>query len=323
MPVQILNYSDKLFVLELHEDGWSNQRIADWFEVSEKTIRRILKEMKQKEQDVYDAYTDDELDNFPEYMYVATSNVISVTRLFDNERVVFQKDHPRFEDAKILIETLDSEDIGYNNEVLKDVFDLGSLKAQLEVYEKDGIIIDRDEGKLKYRDEQGVETEFHGRLVERVVKALEKKGDLSKKFISLVAFAKRLSKNPSHRAVNELFDFLEASDIKILADGKVRCFKKVRSTFKDIHSNTMDNSVGTTVSVPRNQVDEDSDTTCSYGLHVCSKSYLPHFGSAGEDVILEVHVDPADFVAIPRDYNNAKARVCSYYVAGVVDYNDI
>ena len=36
MPVQILGYSDKLDVLEMHKDGWSNQRIADWLEVSEK-----------------------------------------------------------------------------------------------------------------------------------------------------------------------------------------------------------------------------------------------------------------------------------------------
>lgn len=313
MTVQILTASDKERVFDMHLAGYTNVAIARDFGVSEKTIRRILKEVEA-------GHLTTEL---PKYMYVATNTVVVITRLSDGERVVFREDHPRFLEVLDYIDDLSLDDTYYNNFLLGEAFLLGSVKAQLSLYEKDGIILDREEGVLKYRDETGTETKFHGRLVEKILKALEDKGDLSKKFTSLVAFAKRLSKNPSHRAVNELFDFLDAADIKILPDGKVRCFKKVRSTFKDIHSNSMDNSVGKVVSVPRNQVDEDSDVTCSYGLHVCSKSYLPHFSSNGDDVILEVHVDPADFVAIPRDYNNAKARVSSYYVAGVVDYNAI
>jgi hypothetical protein len=34
--------------------------------------------------------------------------------------------------------------------------------------------------------------------------------------------------------------------------------------------------------------------------------------------MLEVEVNPADVVAIPVDYNNAKMRVCKYKVLGVV-----
>jgi hypothetical protein len=140
-------------------------------------------------------------------------------------------------------------------------------------------------------------------------------------FQPLVKFAENLQKNPSFRAVNELFTFLEKNDHPITENGNFIAYKRVRSTFKDIHSNTMDNSVGKTVEIPRNQVDEDSSRTCSYGLHVANWDYAHlHFASSdsASDVMLEVEVNPADVVAIPIDYNNSKMRVCKYKVLGVV-----
>ena len=82
----------------------------------------------------------------------------------------------------------------------------------------------------------------------------------------------------------------------------------------DIYSQSVPQGLGDTLSVPRNSVDEDRDTTCSYGLHVASHSYIPHFGNAvhGSDVVVLVAVCPSDWVAVPSDYRNAKARVCRY-----------
>lgn len=141
-------------------------------------------------------------------------------------------------------------------------------------------------------------------------------------FQPLVKFAERLQQNPSYRAVQELFTFLEKNDHPITENGNFIAYKRVRATFKDIHSNTMDNSPGTVVTMPRNQVNEDTSVTCSYGLHVANWDYAHnHFASSDSetDVMLEVEVDPADVVAIPADYNNAKMRVCKYKVLGVVD----
>lgn len=138
----------------------------------------------------------------------------------------------------------------------------------------------------------------------------------------LVKFAERLQQNPSFRAVQELFTFLEKNDHPVTENGCFIAYKRVRDTFKDIHSNTMDNSPGTLVEMPRNQVNEDSSQTCSYGLHVANWDYAhTQFASSNPetDVMLEVEVDPADVVAIPTDYNNAKMRVCKYKVLGVVD----
>lgn len=140
-------------------------------------------------------------------------------------------------------------------------------------------------------------------------------------FQPLLRFAENLQSNPSFRAVNELYTFLEKNDHPLTESGNFIAYKRVRGSFRDIHSNTMDNSVGNLVEIPRNQVDEDSNRTCSHGLHVANWTYAhTQFASsdASSDIMLEVEVNPADVVAIPADYNNAKMRVCKYKVLGVV-----
>ena len=124
-------------------------------------------------------------------------------------------------------------------------------------------------------------------------------------FQPLLRFAENLSSNPSFRAVNELYTFLEKNDHPITESGNFIAYKRVKADFKDIHSGTFDNSVGQVVSVSRNQVDEDSAQTCSYGLHVANWDYAhTQFASydPSTDVMLEVEVNPADVVAIPVDY---------------------
>jgi len=136
----------------------------------------------------------------------------------------------------------------------------------------------------------------------------------------LVKFAENLQKNPSFRAVNELFSFLEKNDHPITENGCFIAYKKVRPDFLDIYTGTIDNSVGNTVEMPRNQVNEDPTQTCSHGLHVANWDYASNFYWSGIDSkMLEVEVNPADVVAVPIDYNHAKMRVCKYVVLGVVD----
>jgi hypothetical protein len=59
--------------------------------------------------------------------------------------------------------------------------------------------------------------------------------------------------------------------------------------------------------MPRSKVDDDPESTCSTGLHVCSFEYLRSFG--GQRTML-CQVDPADVVSVPIDYQNTKVRVC-------------
>lgn len=133
----------------------------------------------------------------------------------------------------------------------------------------------------------------------------------------LVKFAKNVSLNPSFRAQTDLFSFLEKNNHPITEDGNFIAYKKVRDDFKDVHTGTMDNSPGKVVSMPRNKVNEDPEQTCSNGLHAANFDYASNFYSGGK--MLELEINPKDVVAIPKDYNQSKMRVCEYKVLGIVD----
>ena len=136
----------------------------------------------------------------------------------------------------------------------------------------------------------------------------------------LILFMENLMQNPSKRAVEELYTFLEKGNLPLTPDGYFLAYKKVRHDFLDIHSGTMDNSPGKIVEMERNEVDDDQNRTCSAGLHFCSKDYLEHFGSRSsgdkKDRIVILKINPADVVSIPADYNATKGRACRYEVLG-------
>jgi hypothetical protein len=154
--------------------------------------------------------------------------------------------------------------------------------------------------------------EMHNALTTRMVQMLGEGFPIE----PLVLFMENLMANPSKRAVTELYGFLENNSLPITPDGHFLAYKKVREDYKDIHSGTMDNSVGQIVEMERNEVDDDKDRTCSTGLHFCSESYLPHFGRSSGDRVVILKINPADVVSIPSDYNNAKGRACRYEVIG-------
>ena len=154
-------------------------------------------------------------------------------------------------------------------------------------------------------------TPFHNALATRIVSMLEEGFDIE----PMVQFMNNLMRNPSKRAVDELYGFLEKNSLPITPDGHFLAYKRVRGDYKDCHTGTMDNSVGSVVEMERNMVDDNRDNTCSAGLHFCSHSYLQSF--SGERTVI-VKIDPADVVSIPSDYNNAKGRTCRYEVVGEV-----
>lgn len=156
---------------------------------------------------------------------------------------------------------------------------------------------------------------LHGVLVDRILQVIKDAGDAG----PLLAFLNNLMQNPSRRAVEELYTFLERCDLPITSDGYFLAYKRVRDDYRDCHSGTIDNSVGQYVSMPRNAVDEDQHRTCSVGLHFCSKGYL---GSFGGERIMVLKINPADVVAIPVDYDFAKGRCWRYEVVGELDTND-
>ena len=153
--------------------------------------------------------------------------------------------------------------------------------------------------------------EMHNALANRMIAMLQEGFPIE----PLVKFMENLMTNPSYRAVNELYGFLEKNSLPITPDGHFLAYKKVRNDYLDIHSGTMDNSVGTVVEMERHEVDDNQNNTCSKGLHFCSQEYLPNFGGGDSRTVI-LKINPRDVVSIPTDYNNSKGRACKYEVIG-------
>jgi hypothetical protein len=134
----------------------------------------------------------------------------------------------------------------------------------------------------------------------------------------MVRFMENLMENPSKRSVDQVYGFLEKNSLPITEDGCFLAYKRVREDYMDIHSGTIDNSIGASVVMDRNLVDDNPDSHCSSGLHFCSESYLGHFGSGSQPVMI-LKINPADVVSIPTDYNGAKGRCCAYEVVAQVN----
>lgn len=152
---------------------------------------------------------------------------------------------------------------------------------------------------------------IHSVLSQKILDMFEQGFDIN----PLTNFMQNLYTNPSKRAVDELYGFLESGNMPITEDGYFLAYKKVREDYTDVHSGKFDNSVGKVVSMPRNQVDDNKDNTCSAGLHFCSFDYLKSFGGSR---IMILKINPADVVSIPSDYNQQKGRTWRYTVIGEV-----
>ena len=217
------------------------------------------------------------------------------------------KTHPNFLQIKELIKLGEWEKV-------PSLLDLSSavkkyLSEHKDVELKDGVIL------------------FKGKVLENLI--TRRTLELMKEgfsFKHLLNFIEKLQNNPSYRAVQELYKFLEHQSLPITEDGCFLAYKAVRNDYKDIFSGTIDNSVGKVVEITRNMVDEDKARHCSHGLHVGAIKYVKQYGHfndgqipEGHNRLLVVKVNPADAVCVPEDHNCTKLRVCKYEVVGEID----
>jgi hypothetical protein len=150
---------------------------------------------------------------------------------------------------------------------------------------------------------------MHSLDAQRIIECLAKGADATHIF----KFVIRLQKNPSSRAVQELYKFLEHKNLGISAEGTLIAYKALRNNYTDKHTGKFDNSVGNVLEMPRNKVDDDKEHGCSYGFHAGSLKYATEFESGNDRVVL-VEIDPADVVSIPTDCEFQKLRTCRYKV---------
>lgn len=212
---------------------------------------------------------------------------------------VVEKDHPNYKDIKKAV-----------NEKNVDVF--------LSLFSVEKAIVDFTDGQISVRN--GVlfyaGKPVHNSLADRILDTMRQGFEAS----GLLRFLDNLMQNPSKRAVEELYPFLTRKAhyeaLPVTEDGCFLAYKSVRDDYNDWHSNTVSFKPSTTVSMQRNEVDDNFGLACSQGYHVGSLSYVAEFHPEGRIII--VKVNPRDVVSVPSDENCTKCRVCSLYV--VCDY---
>jgi hypothetical protein len=137
-------------------------------------------------------------------------------------------------------------------------------------------------------------------------------------------FWENLQQNPSANSINELIDFLSNKELPITDDGFFIAYKGVDTNYYSIKGNIntkvlnglvdsfgkIYNGVGEYISVARNQVDDDRNQNCSFGLHVGQLIYSQSFG----EKTVVVKINPKDVVSVPTDSSFMKCRVCAYEV---------
>jgi len=212
-----------------------------------------------------------------------------------------------------------------------------------DIIEPKKVVLNFGQGNIEIQGDQifWKGREMHNALTKRMVAMIQEDFPID----PLVAFMENLMENPSKRAVNELYGFLEKNTLPITSDGCFLAYKKVRKDYLDCHSGTVLNKPAaymtdadaetlkeasgrknevavevvdgvTVVSMERNLVDDDQNRTCSTGLHFCSKDYLSVF--SGERIVI-LKINPRDVVSIPNDYNNSKGRCARYEIVDEID----
>jgi hypothetical protein len=152
---------------------------------------------------------------------------------------------------------------------------------------------------------------IHGVYVDRLLRLL----DEGKPAEPMLRFLDNLHQNPTFSARKELPLFLQHNDIPLTPDGCFLAFKYVNDDLTSRHPEPdgthRRHILGEYTSMPREEVNDDRNTTCAEGLHVASFDYVK-----GSRKVLICKVNPVDVVCIPYDYNNKKMRTCGYTPIG-------
>ena len=234
----------------------------------------------------------------------------SATLFIKGRGVTIASDHIHFKKVVTKLENGDDNPDEFMN-LIDVVKSLGAQRAEPEttLRGKHDVTFDVASGTLKYRGYP-----LSGYIA---TKALElHRSGAPKPLLKFLAFLENLYQNPRNSIAERLYRFLEVGNMPLTDDGYFLAYKKVRGDWKDIHSGTMDNSIGKILEMPRVLVNDKDIETCSTGLHFCSYAYLDQFRSnnSSTDRVVVLKINPADVVSIPTDYNDTKGRTCKYEV---------
>lgn len=231
--------------------------------------------------------------------YIETENALTVVIAETGKIYNIDNTHPNWDKARQNLYAGEYEGLE----------ELLSVKKTVETFFSQSTVegVEVDEMGVKFNGEY-----VHNYLTNKIL-------DFAKRGLPtapLVKFFEKVMKNPSYRAVNELYKFLEHGLMPITPDGNFLGYKSVRPDYMDWYSNTFRNQVGDAPErKQRNQVCDDPDVACSEGYHVGTLEYAKDFHYPSNRVVI-VEVDPSDVVSVPHDCQHQKLRTMFYKVVG-------
>jgi hypothetical protein len=241
---------------------------------------------------------------FKNITFVATENFILIVYKGQRTQITKAEKPEQFEKLRELLRAQNEE------EIIKQVNGNSHL---VEEHSSGLFIVDRQNKQIIDKE---TNTEVGIVLGKRIVQWAEE----GLPFEPLLKFHRKVIQNPSKESAAELYEFLEKNNIPITQEGNFVAYKKVTTVgdnLMDSHSRKINNNVGNVVQMDRSKVDPNRRNECSYGLHVGAWGYVSSFSG---DTITEVEVEPQHVVAVPRDYNSQKMRVCEYKVLRAVNH---
>ena len=226
--------------------------------------------------------------------YILTEK--SLTVVIEGKAHTMNNDHPSFERAKEALSGEEWDRLENLFDVSKAVEDYLDTDAEIEV--KDGAVFFQGEA-------------VHNLVVDKILNFMRK----NLPYQPLVKFLANMMENPSHRAIDELYSFLEHKNMPITPDGNFLAYKGVNADFTDFYSGKFSNKVGDVLEMRRNGVCDDANMGCSSGFHAGSYDYAKGYASGGGNLMI-VEIRPADVVSVPYDCSCQKLRTSKYKVVG-------
>jgi hypothetical protein len=229
---------------------------------------------------------------------ITTPESGTITAFAEGQSFTIGRDHPNYEQIKQAITQGDVFALKRLADIPQGVTTFSEGKVQVK------------DGEVFYDDQP-----LHNILTERILGLMRDGFD----FQPMLRFLENLMDNPSRRATTELFKFLTHQNLPLTDDGCFLAYKRVRDDWFDVWTGKINNVIGATVQVERNQVDDDCRHPCSHGLHVGTIEYVRGYtgnGCVNGGHVVIVKVNPRDAVSVPLDEKETKLRVCRYEVIG-------
>ena len=266
-----------------------------------------------KSESVKDANYTDLNDSAFKYQITATSITI-----YDPDGSVYNAStsHPEFNNIKKSLKNKDfKEAVAQINKIKKVTAGLETINKLSVFSGKDKSIIIKNRELYVISKETKEEQLMKGTLASFIIdlSVAATNGSTYKEKFDIVSLflIKMIDNDMDETSMDGLFKFLKGARIPINSSGNILTYKRIKENYTDCHTGKIDNHVGKTVSMDRSKVTYNPNVTCASGLHVCSYSYLGHFGGAR---LVVCEVEPHDVVSVPVDYNYAKMRCCKYKV---------